>query len=300
MIASNSGWVREVIKGDKKSIDSNKIRISYLPPKSLRCIRNRIFNTRQLTSFLESHCRNTSLSKENFSFSPRVFGLGLPGEVVRHAFTTKNKVKSLSDSGICQPMKNNKGSQQQEGVNYSPMQYAMPLKPKQNMPMPDRNNKQIKMSKPGFVNRTVREELKSKVQSRNAAAMNVGYSVSKDTQVVPITAKAIDSNLTKVDTPSQEVSEESHKMPTCSSGKPPIHVNEPSHVVKLAGPETMDLPEVEIIGFKSGENNNKLVNGRLMQEESKSYAALETFGSSSCPVEAEEGKLEGTISTASG
>ena len=179
------------------------------------------------------------------------------------------------------------------------MPYAMPLKPKQNMPMPDRNNKQIKMS-----NRPVREELKSKVQFRNAAAMNVGYSVSKDTPVVPITAKAIAGDLTEVGTPAQEVSEKSPKMPTCSSGKTPIQydqdVNEPSHVVKLAGPETMDLSEVEIIGFKSGENNNKLVNGRLMQEESKSYAALETFGSSSCPVEAVEGKLKGTISTARG
>ena len=92
--------------------------------------------------------------------------------------------------------------------------------------------------------------------------------------------------------------EKSSKMPACSAGNALTQFNnqdvkDPSHAVEFTGPETIDLSEVEIIGFKSGENNNKLANSRLMQGESNSSTALETVGSSSCPVEC---KLEGTIS----
>ena len=83
-MAGEAGWVREVVKGDRKS-HSEKIRIAYLPPSHLRKIKNRLYNTVQLDVFLTTHCPDTSLTPDNFCFSAQVLGLDMPWEVVRQA-----------------------------------------------------------------------------------------------------------------------------------------------------------------------------------------------------------------------
>jgi len=270
MIAGNSGWVREIIKGDRKSIDSNKIRIAYLPPKSLKCIRNRIYSTRQLTTFLESQCKNTNLTKDNFSFSPRVFGLGLPWEVVRHANIPKKERRS--EKRACQPVDNKLMGSQLEGVNYSPMQHAMPLKPKQNMP--GRINK---LSSTGIVGGKGREKLKPLLQdSKNENVVkdvqasklkgieirNVVDPMKKDIQCVSRVAVA------GGDMAQEEVDVKYLQNFTKLNIR---EVQKTSPVVSLAGPESMDLPDVEIVGCMSRSNNNSTVVSHSKQEGSSSW-----------------------------
>jgi len=289
MIAGNSGWVREIIKGDRKSIDSNKIRIAYLPPKSLKCIRNRIYSTRQLTTFLESQCKNTNLTKDNFSFAPRVFGLGLPWEVVRHANITKKETRS--EKRACQPVDNKLMGSQLEGVNYSPMQHAMPPKPKQNMP--GRINK---LSSTGIVGGKGREKLKPLLQdSKNINVVkdvqaskikgieirNVVDPMKKDIQCVSRVAVA-GGVMAQEETSSKEVDiKYIHNFTELNIRE----VQKTSPVVSLAGPESMDLPDVEIVGCMLGSNNKSTVVSHSKQE-----------GSSSWPIDCD---LEDTMARAS-
>merc|ERR1719370_770027 len=285
MIAGNSGWVREIIKGDRKNIDSAKIRIAYLPPKSLNI--NRIFCTRQLKSFLESHCNSTNLTKDNFSFSPRVFGLGLPWEVVRHANVTKKVARS--EKRACLPVDNNFMGSQLEGVNYSPMQEAMPPKPKQNMP--GRNNKLSQISRTGIVEGKRREKSKPLVKDseynstvkvvqaskiKGIEVRNTKNPMKKDTEIQFVSREVGAGGVMTQDETPKEVAVKSLKGFTKLNIQ---EVKKPGPLVSLAGPESMDLPDIEIIGFRSGSNNNNTV----------------AEGSSSCPIDYDS---EGTKSRA--
>merc|ERR1712179_223172 len=285
MIAGNSGWVREIIKGDRKNIDSAKIRIAYLPPKSLNI--NRIFCTRQLKSFLESHCNSTNLTKDNFSFSPRVFGLGLPWEVVRHANVTKKVARS--EKRACLPVNTNFMGSKLEGVNYSPMQEAMPPKPKKNMP--GRNNKLSQISRTGIVEGKRREKSKPLVKDseynstvkvvqaskiKGIEVRNTKDPMKKDTEIQFVSRKVeAGGDMTQDETP-KEVAAKSLEGFTKLNIQ---EVKKPGPLVSLAGPESMDLPDIEIIGFRSGSNNNNTV----------------AEGSSSCPIDYDS---EGTKSRA--
>jgi hypothetical protein len=99
-MAGEAGWVREVVKGDRKG-HTEKMRITYLPPRHLRNIKNRLYNVVQLDVFLTTHCPDTSLTHGNFSFSAKVLGLEMPWEVVRLAglgrgvFPTKKLGRSI-------------------------------------------------------------------------------------------------------------------------------------------------------------------------------------------------------------
>ena len=74
-MAGKAGWMREVVKGDKKS-NSQKRRIAYLPPSHLRNIMNMLYNSVLLGVFLTTHCPDTT--QDNFSFSAQVLGLDMP------------------------------------------------------------------------------------------------------------------------------------------------------------------------------------------------------------------------------
>jgi len=234
--AGESGWVREVIKGGKKSDDVNKIRIAYLPPKSLRNgTWKRMFNTQQLTQFLASFNNPTNLTKGNFSFTARVLGLGLPFEVFRHANIPKQRIapepkrtkkqslvrvpdvehaEAAISSDKCLKTKIKRlGS---DDVQYIPIEHAKPLKPKQNLP--ERITKQDNITKPKTL----------PVSFKSSQSSNVGCSPSKE-ESRPVVGDSGDQQ-----SPSQlnDV------------------IRKPSPIVWMAGPETMDSPEIEIIGFK--------------------------------------------------
>eukprot|EP00092_Neocalanus_flemingeri_P037982 GFUD01041348.1.p1 GENE.GFUD01041348.1~~GFUD01041348.1.p1 ORF type:complete len:625 (+),score=166.02 GFUD01041348.1:48-1922(+) len=85
--SAEAGWVREVVKGDKKCSEpgKDKVRVAYLPPLSMRHIKTRLYNRPQLQAFFSTNCPETEFVPENFSFSGHVLGLGMPWEVVRPA-----------------------------------------------------------------------------------------------------------------------------------------------------------------------------------------------------------------------
>jgi len=92
-IPGEAGWVREVIKGDKKS-SHDKTRIAYQPPSALRHIRNRLYTLGQVGTFLSTYCPDTYLTQDNFSFTNQELGLDMPWEVVRHASLKRGKKMS--------------------------------------------------------------------------------------------------------------------------------------------------------------------------------------------------------------
>eukprot|EP00092_Neocalanus_flemingeri_P082908 GFUD01103985.1.p1 GENE.GFUD01103985.1~~GFUD01103985.1.p1 ORF type:complete len:609 (+),score=153.99 GFUD01103985.1:52-1878(+) len=85
--SAEAGWVREVVKGDRKCSEpgKEKVRVAYLPPLSMRNIKTRLYNRPQLQAFFSTNCPETEFVQENFSFSGHVLGLGMPWEVVRPA-----------------------------------------------------------------------------------------------------------------------------------------------------------------------------------------------------------------------
>jgi len=190
-IPGEAGWVREVIKGDKKS-SHDKTRIAYQPPSALRHIRNRLYTLGQVGTFLSTYCPDTYLTQDNFSFTNQELGLDMPWEVVRHASLKRGKKMSeglgtskpihsaqpascpktavmpffSSQPATClhcgQPLplgeeaaaqhvrrclhaKNSRMRAVLDGVDYSPMQHARPVKYKQSMP--SMNSKQDSRTK---------------------------------------------------------------------------------------------------------------------------------------------------------
>lgn len=83
--AGQAGWIREVVTGDRRGNATDRMRVTYLPPKRLRHIKNRLYKKTDLQEFLTTHCTDTNLSVENFSFSNHVLGLGMACEIVRPA-----------------------------------------------------------------------------------------------------------------------------------------------------------------------------------------------------------------------
>jgi len=81
-MAAKCGWVREVLKKNSKLV-SNKLKIAYIPPQNLRHLGQRIFDQKQLVSFLLENCPDSILILSNFSFSPVVLGLGEPWEIIK-------------------------------------------------------------------------------------------------------------------------------------------------------------------------------------------------------------------------
>merc|ERR1719186_770432 len=92
-MSAEAGWVREVVTGDRKCSDPERLRIAYLTPPHLRHLKNRLYSKTQLQDFLSTHCQETTLTLENFSFSNFVLGLDLPWEVVRPAHLSQKQVR---------------------------------------------------------------------------------------------------------------------------------------------------------------------------------------------------------------
>ena len=126
-MAGEAGWVREVVKGERKS-NSQKMRIAYLPPSQLRNIKNRLYSTVQLGVFLTTHCPDTSLTQDNFCFSAQVLGLDMPWEVVRQAslgrgvFPTKKRSRGVVSARKVVPT----GKKARHAPAYSPTKATVP------------------------------------------------------------------------------------------------------------------------------------------------------------------------------
>jgi len=126
-MAGEAGWVREVVKGDRKS-HTQKMRIAYLPPSHLRNIKNRLYSTVQLGVFLTTHCPDTSLTQDNFCFSAQVLGLDMPWEVVRQAslgrgvFPTKKRSRGVVSARKVVPT----GKKARHAPAYSPTKATVP------------------------------------------------------------------------------------------------------------------------------------------------------------------------------
>merc|ERR1719186_1516115 len=170
-MSAEAGWMREVVTGDRKCSDPERMRIAYLPPHHLRHIKNRLYSKTQLQDFLSTHCQETTLTLENFSFSNFVLGLDLPWEEVRPARLSQKQVpgqsfsfpppfpvlapanclppanclhcgQQLSQSEaaadqhvrLCLHSKNARLRSLLEGGDYSPAQHARPVKNRQSMP----------------------------------------------------------------------------------------------------------------------------------------------------------------------
>jgi len=133
-MAGEAGWVREVVKGDRKG-HTEKMRITYLPPRHLRNIKNRLYNTVQLDVFLTTHCPDTSLSQDNFSFSAKVLGLDMPWEVVRQAsisrgvFPTKKLGRSIFSTRRAGPTSKKARPGPAQAHAHSPTHKAAPTVP---------------------------------------------------------------------------------------------------------------------------------------------------------------------------
>jgi len=171
-------------------------------------------------------------------FTARVLGLGLPFEVFRQANIPKQRITPepkirkkkkqspdrvpdvehteavLSSDKCLQTKIKRLGS---DVVQYIPMEHAKPIKPRQNLP--ERISKQDNITKP--------EMLDERFQS--SQVNNVVGSLSKDESRPIVVADSGDQQ-----SPSQVDDV----------------IRKASPVVRMAGPETMDSPEIEIIGFK--------------------------------------------------
>merc|ERR1719186_940529 len=97
-MSAEAGWMREVVTGDRKCSDPERMRIAYLPPHHLKHIKNRLYSKTQLQDFLSTHCQETTLTLENFSFSNFVLGLDMPWEVVRSAHLSQKQMAGQSFS----------------------------------------------------------------------------------------------------------------------------------------------------------------------------------------------------------
>ena len=108
--ASEAGWIREVIIGDTKGLNLDRIRVNYLPPKHTRHIKKRLYRKTKLQEFLTAHCSDTNLSLENFSFSRQVLGLDLPWEIVRPATISLELAQASNQMQRPEPVAKRKSS----------------------------------------------------------------------------------------------------------------------------------------------------------------------------------------------